>query len=180
MIYHDGSLGCITEAIYLEEEFDVSVSSNIHVNPGNPTYLIGKTVILNTPRYREENIKILQENRCRIISRVVIPGVDDIDVFPYILRPCFDVLWNGQEIYIESWKSFEESDNESYFLKLPDYKFYFPKITGGEVLEDYTDEGGNLTWLGWLLQQTGMNIKGDTVFTDLDLIKTKKLDFRKV
>ena len=180
MIYLDKSyLWNIVEAIYPEEEFDPSVSSNIHVNPNNPTYLIDKTIILSSPSYPTEKIKILQRNRCKIISRVVIPGVDDIEISPYILRPCFEVLWNGQEISIDSWERFIDQEDDYWLFKLPDYKLYFPKIIGGEVLEETKDEGGNLTWLGWLLHQVGQNIKEDSVFLNLDLLKTKKMDLGK-
>ena len=37
------------------------------------------------------------------------------------------------------------------------------------------DTKGNLTTLGWLLQQVGINVDQETKYKDLDLIKTKKL-----
>ena len=185
MIYFDKiSLPVIVEAVYLEEEFDTSVSSNIHINPENPTYLIGKTVIINTPNYSIEKINILKKNRCKIISRVNIfsDSNNSIEISPYILRPCFNVLWNGQEIEINDWDNFlEEGCGDSWLFKLPQYELYFPKIIGGKCIETEpcTDGGGNLTWLGWLLQQVGVNIREDTVFLDLDLLKTKKMDLGK-
>lgn len=182
MIYfNDGNLCSIVEVIYLEEEFDLSVSSNIHINPENPTYLIGKTIIINTPLYSPDKIRVLRENRCKIISRVIIPEVEDdsIEILPYILRPCFDVSWNGKEINIGNWNSFLEREEDEWSFSTSEYKLYFPKILkGGDIQEPYTDEGGNLSWLGWLLQQVGQNIRTDTVFLDLDLLKTKKMDLR--
>ena len=168
----------ISEVIYLEEEFDVSVSSNIHVNPDNPTYVIGKIVIINSLLYPVENIRILQENRCKIISRISIPEVEDLEVAPYILRPCFDIMWNGKEVKDpkENWL---DSDKNFWEFIVPDYKLYFPKVITPTYPEPLKDEGDNFTWLGWLLQQVGQNIKEDTVFLDLDLMKTKKMDLGK-
>lgn len=196
MIYYGGNsldLWSIVESLYLEEEFDCSVSSNIHVNPENPTYLVGKIIIINSIDYDRNKIKVLKENRCKIISRVILQNIeeDDFEISPYILRPCFDVLWNGIELRVKDKKDLdnilrkENIDNESsldpWQLVLPDYKLYFPKIVYSieEFNPGIVDNYGNLTWLGWLLQQVGQNIKTDATFLDMDLIKTKKMDFKK-
>ena len=40
------------------------------------------------------------------------------------------------------------------------------------------DSEGNLTSIGWAMQQVGLNIRTDTIFKDLDILKTKKTLFR--
>ena len=57
---------------------------------------------------------------------------------------------------------------------MKNYKLYFPKIyeitSENRVMDDY----GNLSCLGWVLHQVGMNLDKNTRFFDLDVIKTKK------
>ena len=190
MIYYEtGDLDIIAEVVYLGEEFcDTFPGSKIFVNPPNPSYIVRKVVILNTPGYPLEKIKVLYENQCSVISRVIIQGADHYlsDLAPYIRRPYFDISWNGRVIGTSEWKALRERGEQQWTLDLPDYKLYFPKIIKDNDTPNYeiplTDEGGkNLTWLGWLLWQVGIeegNGDGDSVFHDLDLIKTKKMDFR--
>lgn len=190
MIYYEtGDLDVIAEVIYLAEEFcDTFSGSNIFVNPPNPSYIVRKIVILNTFEYPLEKIRILYDNQCTIISRVIISGADQYisDLAPYIRRPYFDISWNGRVLGTSEWKTLREKGEQQWTLDLPDYRLYFPKIIKDNDNFCYevplTDEGEkNLTWLGWLLWQVGGytdNDTGDSVFHDLDLIKTKKMDFK--
>lgn len=175
MIYYsrDDDLASIVEVLYLGEEFSDSVSdSDIFVNPENPTFIIGKIVIINSTSYPKEKIDILRGNRCKIIPRVSIEGKERR--CPYILRVNGDVFWNGLELSSEEFQSCPTPWN----LLLPEYRLMFPKISG-ELWTSTKDDLGNLTFLGWLLQQIGINIHENTIFKDLDLIKTKKIDFKR-
>lgn len=176
-VYYGNGLDSFVESIYLQEEIDPSVSSLIHVNPVNPTYITGKIVILNTADYSMDKIKTLVRNKCKIISRVYYDA-QDVEICPYILRPCFDISWNGREGKVNNLEKFlKNEDNDlEWSMIFPDYKLYFPKVIYPE--KKYTvDSYGNLTFLGWISQQTGVNLIESTPFQDLDLIKTKKIDF---
>ena len=174
MIYLEG-LDSVIESIYLGEELSNKVGNcNIFVNPENIKYIVGKIVIINSCEYPEEQIQQLLENKCHIISRVSRdnPGVE---VRPYILRICPQVMWNGRVI--------EEPMTLNNILECgfcefdtDEFKLYFPKFYR---CSDHTpqDEFGNLSALGWVLQQVGINIDTKTPLTDLDLIKTRKLEF---
>ena len=130
MIYFEG-LESIIECIYLEDSISSRPNTcDIFVNPENITYMMGRTVIINSCEYPEDNIRTLVNNRCRVISRVYF-GVPGIEVRPYILKLNDRIIW-----------------------KVDDY--------------------GNLSCLGWVLQQVGINVKTDTPFVNLDVIKTQK------
>lgn len=174
MIYLEG-LDSVIESIYLGEELSNKVGNcNIFVNPENIKYIVGKIVIINSCEYPEEQIQQLIENKCHIISRVAIdnPGVE---VRPYILRICPQVMWNGRVI--------EEPMTLNNILECgfcefdtDEFRLYFPKFYR---CSDHIpqDAFGNLSALGWVLQQVGINIDTKTPLTDLDLIKTRKLEF---
>lgn len=172
MIYFEG-LESIIECIYLEDTISNRTGNcNIFINPENITYMIGKTVIINSCEYPDDNIKILLGNGCKVISRVYndIPGVE---VRPYILKINDRVFWNG--MIVDKFSDFSELLEMDYCkFDMDNYKLYFPKILGD--MEDYRvmDAYGNLSVLGWVLQQVGVNIKKDTPFTNLDVIKTQK------
>ena len=179
-VYYGNGLDAFIEAIYLQEEIDPSVGSLIHVNPKNPTYITGKIVIINTADYSMDKIMTLVRNKCKVISRTSEPGeCQGVEVCPYILRPCFDVIWNGRTKKINTHPEldkFLEGNEDEWSMIFPDYKLYFPKLTIWDK-KIVVDEYGNLTGLGWILQQTGVNLIEGTPFNDLDLVKTKKLDF---
>lgn len=182
MIYTDDniSLDRITEAIYLEEEFDNRLGyCNVHINPINPTYIIGKTVIINSVDYPKDNIEILKRNNCKIYYRVSL--IENEKVYSYIIKPFFDIMWNGQEIIIDNKKDFDDilNNNSSlgdWNISFPEYKLYFPKlyIKDKSIESLLKDKNGNLSYLGWLLYQVGLNIC-DSKFKDLDIIKSKKV-----
>jgi len=174
MIYLEG-LNSIIESIYLGEELSNKVGNcDIFVNPSNVKYLIGKIIIINIPEYPEEYINQLLENRCKVISRVFIDN-SNIEIRPYILRICPQVVWNGRVI-----KEPMTLDNilECGYCEfdVDEFKLYFPKFyscTDTAVEDNY----GNLSSLGWVLHQSGINVKKDTPLQDLDVIKTRKIDF---
>lgn len=177
-IYYGNGLDAFVESIYLQEEIDPSVSSMIHVNPNNPTYIIGKIVIINTADYSMDKIKTLEKNKCKVISRVYFDS-EGVEVCPYILRPCFDIMWNGKSGKVDNLEKLLENEIEDleWTMNFSEYKLYFPKIIYPKKLNT-VDSYGNLTYLGWISQQVGENIVDNTSFRDLDLIKTKKLDFK--
>ena len=172
MIYLS-SLGAIIESIYLEDSLSGKVGEcNVFVNPDNVKYIVSKTIILSTPNYDPEKIKILKDNGCKIISRVCY-DIDGIEMSPYILRINFGIMWNGkiikesyqdENVLIDSGDVLYDSENET---------LYFPQIYNEKVIS--TDPYGNLTGMGWALQQVGVNIKTDTPFTNLDILKTGKV-----
>lgn len=174
MIYLEG-LGSVIESIYLGEELSNKVGNcDIFVNPENVKYLIGKTVIINICEYPEENLDILVENKCHIISRIFIDN-PEVEIRPYILRICPQVMWNGRVI--------KEPMTLNNILECgycefdaDEFKLYFPKFYNCSD-RNPKDDYGNLSVLGWVLQQVGININTKTPLTDLDLIKTGKLEF---
>ena len=172
MIYFEG-LESIIECIYLGESINNRPQvCNIFVNPENIKYLMGKIVIINTTEYPKENIDTLVENGCKVISRVYFDNTG-IEVQPYILKLNDHIAWNGRSI--EKFSDLSELlENDYCTFDLNEYRLYFPKLQEvGAVMDDY----GNLTSLGWVLQQVGVNIKTDTPFKDMDVIKSGKIVF---
>ena len=174
MIYFEG-LESIIECVYLTDCLDNKVSScDVFVNPENIKYLIGKVVILNNPDYPDSNIDILSKNGCHIISRT-FRDRPDLEVQPYILRLNFDIKWNS--IVLQDLEGIDLDallDKDICRYDILGGVLYFPKIykTGKYKI---TDSYGNLTALGWALQEVGINIKQSTVFENLDIIKTGKV-----
>ena len=81
-------------------------------------------------------------------------------------------MWNGEILtQFSGTRSLIDSGNVRYDDETG--RLYFPKIYDPEI--DIVDAYGNLTSLGWALQQVGINIKTDTAFTKLDLMKTGKI-----
>lgn len=172
MIYLEG-LNSIIESIYLSDGISNKTSNcDIYVNPENVKYLTGKTVIINTINYPIENVDTLIKNRCHIISRVFIDN-QNVEIRPYILRVCFNIMWNGKTVlHTETLDGLVEDDYCDFDLTTS--TLYFPKLV---MYENECDNLGNLTALGWALQQVGVNIKTDTKFINLDIIKTRKIIF---
>lgn len=174
MIYFEG-LESIIECLYLEESINNRPNNcNIFVNPENIKYLMGKIVIINSCEYPEDNIKILVENGCHVISRIYvdIPGVE---IRPYILKLSDRVYWNGR--VMEKFADFSELIEEDLCtFDAKNYKLYFPKLYGITAENRVEDDYGNLSCLGWVLQQVGINVKSesDTIFTNIDVLKTGK------
>lgn len=172
MIYFEG-LDSIIECIYLNETLSEKIGScNVLVNPENIKYLIGRTIIINDCSYPEENIRTLLDNRCKVISRIYTDN-PEVDVQPYITRPNFYIMWNGrtlQNLSDISW------DNGECSFDLKDYILYFPKISD---IKDprIVDSYGNLSAYGWALHQVGVNLDAKTPYVNLDILKTKKIEF---
>lgn len=177
MIYNSG-LESVIEAIYLDEKLVPKIGkANIEVNPSEASYAVGKTIILTNNKCT--NVDILIRNGNKVISRVKGYG-DDVQFQPYIIRPNFNIFWNG-EVYecprefsgdlddIMEWLGAQDKFPVNYDEKV---SLCFPKVTG--ILKDVlVGPEGNLTSLGWLLHQVGVNV-GKT-FLDMDLLKTKKI-----
>lgn len=171
MIYLEG-LSSIIECIYLGDSLNNrSNSCDVYINPEAVKYLTGRTIVINTTDYPEDKIDTLVRNGCHVISRVYIDN-PDIEVRPYILKLNFDIQWNGKVITTPRTINsiFEEGNCE---FDIDNYILYFPKIKNPEIA--VTDKYGNLTALGWALQQVGENIKSDSPFCNQDLIKTEKI-----
>lgn len=174
MIYLEG-LDSIIESLYLNEEFSNEIRNcDIFVNPGKVKYLIKKIVIINTCEYPIENITILAKNNCQIISRVFIDS-PDVEIRPYILRICPEVMWNGR-IIKNPMKFGEVLESGLCEFDVEEFKLYFPKLYNCSDIKP-KDDYGNLSVLGWVLQQVGINVCTKTPLTDLDLIKTQKIEF---
>ena len=183
MIHYTG-IESIIESIYLEESIEFKAGrSNIEVNPtGGMDYIVGKTVILSNLSYTEEFIENLVKNRNKVYSRVKGYSEKNVNVYPYIMRPNFLIMWNGETLNCPKEKSGNVTD---FFLWLKEKNscsindlgngrasLYFPKIYGiqSPLLKD---EFGNVTGLGWALHQVGINLCPK--FKDMDILKTKKL-----
>lgn len=170
MIYLEG-IESIIESVYLNDKLSDKVGEcKVLVNPENIKYLTGRTIILtgNKP-YSEEKISRLYENGCKIISRTYIDN-PNVEVQPYILRLCFEVMWNGRIIR----SCLDISDLlDSKDIVYKSGILYFPKIYDPGI--SVQDEFGNLNCIGWALQQVGINIKEDTPFINLDILKTGKI-----
>ena len=148
---------------------------DIFVNPENIKYLIGKLVIINSIEYPIENIKTLLENNCRVISRIHF-DIEGIEIRPYILKLNFNIIWNGK--YVSKFFDFNDLFLEDMCeFDINKQILYFPKIDKQELQIKAIDEFGNLSVLGWVLQQVGINLKTDTPFCNMDIIKTKKILF---
>ena len=173
MIFLDG-LNSIIESIYLGEEISNKLgNSTIFVNPGNVKYVIGKIVIINELNYPSEKIETLLNNNCKLISRVYIDN-QNIELAPYILKLDFNIMWNGRVLNnFDTMNKILEEDDCAFDVSSG--VLYFPKMS--YIPREAVDEKGNLSSLGWVLQQTGVNIKEDTPFKNLDILKTKKIVF---
>lgn len=172
MIYFEG-LESIIECLYLEDNISSRPSNcDIFINPENITYMMGRTVIVNSCEYPEDNVKTLLSNGCHVISRIYfdIPG---IDIRPYILKLNERIAWNGE--ILKKFSDFSELLEEDHCrFDLRNYRLYFPKLYGITAENKVMDDYGNLSCLGWVLQQVGVNIKTDTPFVNMDVIKTQK------
>lgn len=183
MIYFSG-LDSIVESLYLGEVLDDRLGScKIFVNPSNISYLTGRVVIINSLDYSKESIITLLNNMNKVISRVDLGyDISGVQFEPYIIRPNFDLMWGGDELRIDD----SDLDNLDYVLdKILDScsyvsergKLFFPKLIGSGVSSISIDRDNNLTFIGYALQQVGVNIRTDIHFLDLDILKTKKLSF---
>lgn len=191
MIYFSG-LDSIIESLYLDERLgDKLGSCKIFINPVNISYLTGKVIIINKLRYPQTYVAELINNGNKVISRVFTDN-NKVDFEPYILRPIFNLVWGGDEVMVteEDIREIENNNNDKLTEKLLDRilescsyisdrnKLFFPKLIGKGVKKIATDDKGNLTAIGYSLQQVGVNIiKADTPFLDMDILKTKKLSF---
>ena len=173
MIYFEG-LESIIESTYLHDTIGNRVSeASTYVNPGSTKYLTGKVVIINSPTYPEESISELVTNGCEVVVRGKV-GVEGVIIQPYILRLELRVMWNGRTItnldiplsdILRDYSSYDPDTGFLYFPKLP---LNFPGLKWPD---------GELSCLGWVAQQVGVNIKEDTIFRDLDILKTGKVSF---
>lgn len=173
MIYFNG-IESIIESTYLREPLGENIKeSGIFVNPENITYLTGKSVIITNPLYPVTAIQILLKHRNTVISRVAldIGGEDKIIYNPYIVRPEWGMIWNGEVIREQINTTGELSDHVTFS---PEYlTCYFPKLLKTTI--PLIDERGNLTGIGWALHQVGLEISPMSAFQDLDVLKTKKM-----
>ena len=169
MIYFDG-ISSVLESVYLNERLgNKSSGCNVFVNPENTTYIAGKIVIINTTDYPEEKLKELLRNGCKVISRVYNDN-PEVMVHPYILRVDTNIQWNGRELIGGKPKEVLENGLMDYDSGV----CYFPKLPAVDK-KDIVDPYGNLTIFGWALQQVGQNILPGSEFSNLDLVKTKKV-----
>ena len=130
------------------------------------------------------NWLIDEKNTNNVVSRV--SGYSDkypmIRFCPYILKPNFNIVWNGislsEEEFLYAAEEYKSIDDK-LFINYCEYNniLSLPKIINPSK-ELVMDGEGNLTSIGWAMQQIGVNIKTDTVFKDLDILKTKKTLFR--
>lgn len=181
MIYFSG-VDSIIECEYLSENLSNRVAAcNIFVNPDNVKFLIGKIVIINSLEYDYNRyLPILLDNNCKIISRIEIPDFhDSISFEPYILKICSDIVWNGKVAGEAEYSTLNSIlDEELCDFDVSSYLLYFPKIDISEKEKvRVSDDSGNLTGFGWVLQQVGVNIKKDTPFVNLDILKSGKILF---
>lgn len=180
MIYlddrEDNTLYSIIEGIYLSERFDTRFkNSNILVCPDHTKYVVGKTIIINQPNYSIEKCKELHKNNCTIISRVKL-DLDFIKYHPYLIYPEPNIMWNGMYVSVEGLDiiGITKKLEDSIIFDASLSKLYFPKLL--DVSESLLySSSGDLTALGWLMHQVGINVVKDSKFQDLDLLKTRKM-----
>ena len=183
MIYFDETenniLNSIVEGIYLSEKFSDRIgNSDIVVCPCNIKYIVNKTVIINKLDYPITSIQRLLENGCDIISRVDLGEMMDyIEHQPYIMKPDFGIMWNGMTVdvsdLVDLYEIVQALEDRIVFNPEKDLVLYFPKLIG--VNKKFVqDNKSNLTALGWLMHQVGVNTR-ESEFLDMDLLKTKKL-----
>lgn len=177
MIYFEGKVSHLVEAVYLGESISDRAGDNcsVFVNPDHIKYIVGKTVIINCQGYPKEKIDELLGNKCQVIERCINSGVP---VTRYILRICPELHWNGVELDGSSCQSeadLEKLISEYHWAEVKGkLNLYFPKITG--LPENLImDSGRNLTWAGWALYQVGLNVLPEARLKDLDLLKTRKI-----
>ena len=174
MIYFNG-IESIIESTYLRESLGENIKeSGIFVNPENITYLTGKSVVITNPQYPFSAIKVLLKHRNIVISRVALEeeeGEEGIIYNPYIVRPEWGMIWNGEVIREQVNTTGELSDHVSYSPE--SLTCYFPKLLKTTI--PLVDGRGNLTGIGWALHQVGLKISPMSAFQDLDVLKTKKM-----
>lgn len=172
MIYLS-SLEAIIESVYLEDSLSGKVGEcNVFVNPDNVKYIVSKTIIITTPDYDQDKVKALKDNGCKVISRIYYDK-PEVEVSPYILRVNFGIMWNGKIIKDSYQGGNALVDSGDVVYDSEEEILYFPQIYDEKVIS--VDPYGNLTGMGWALQQVGVNIKTDTPFTNLDILKTGKV-----
>ena len=178
MIYFEG-LDSVIESIYLDDELGNKVGEcSVFINPENTRYLIGKVVIVNSLSYPSSKVIELLDNRNTIVRRVKPEDAElekGVILQPYILRYNDKNQYSGKEVYkatglenLDILRDYCSLDSETGVL-------YFPKLYGLEY-ERTVDREGNLSSLGWALQEIGVNIKTDTPFRNLDVLKLKKIE----
>lgn len=175
----DNTLCCIAEGIYLGEKFsDRYGNSDIIINPSNVKYITGKIIIINRSDYPKELYDILKSNGGNnIISRVKLDYIDLSELDPYQIQVEFRVMWNGVYVDVADLNISEITQKleDCIIFNSDKGELYFPKLLNirKELLKD---EEGNITSLGWLMHQVGINVT-NSVFQDLDVLKMKKLLF---
>jgi len=183
MIYLDDSientLYCISEGMYLGEKFsDRFGNSDILINPLSIKYVTGKCIIINQPNYPKENIDILRSNGGNtIISRVKLDYMpEDVEFDPYEIQVELSVMWNGMYICVNNLDINEITQKleNSIIFSEDRTELYFPKLLNIKE-ELIRDSEGNITALGWLLHQVGINTAKNSVFQDLDALKIQKI-----
>ena len=165
-------LGSLVESVYLEIPYtDNQRNFNIVVNPLRITYLIGKVVIINKFSYPKENLKILLENRNKIISRVWLGDkyMEGIIFDPYLPRVNLGIAWNGETLDTLGEENIEM--NNPIYYSIDSDTLFFPKV---KHYRDRQGEKGEYNFIGYLLYQTGLNLYKNSEFKYLDIIKCKK------
>jgi hypothetical protein len=159
-------LDSVIESIYLEEKLtDLNRSTNILINPIDVTYVSGRIVIINHKSYPVHKLMKLIENKNEVYSRVNF-NIEGINFKPYILRINDSIIPSGEIIDISSEDLYDKVDHKfkNGILYYPTPKYYY----------DYHLDG-NLTVLGYLLYQIGINLEilDDSIQKDLNIIKLK-------
>lgn len=172
MIYFNG-LDSIIESTYLREPLGENIKeSGIFVNPTNITYLTGKSVVITDPSYSLSAISTLLKHRNTVISRVALEGnIEGVIHNPYIIRPEWGMIWNGE--VIEEQVNDQGEILEHVTFSPESMTCYFPKLLKTSI--PVIDGRGNLTGIGWALHQVGLEISPLSAFQDLDVLKTMKM-----
>lgn len=155
-------LDSIIESIYLREELTCSSkSSNIVVNPVS-SYIVRKTIIINSINYPTNLIDELIGHNT-IISRFDI-GDDRVMIDPYELRMNERIIPLGKKVNFINEDMYDKVD---HLYDREDGILYYPKPM---KCMNYC-VGSELTVLGYLAYQLGYPVKSATKFTNLDVIK---------
>lgn len=164
-------LASIVEELYLGvSRTEVNRGYTTLVNPSSVSYVIGKSIIINSLNYPRQKIMTLLENGCNVVSRVWLEDdiMKSIRYCPYLIRANQRIMWSGETIDTLGEEDLEYAD---VYYSFDSQTLFFPKVMSPRSC---VGPKGELNCIGYLLHQVGQNINEQTEIKDLDIVKTEK------